>query len=137
MAARLRALDSQVLGAARPPAPPPQRQPSPRAVRLREDWRAWSPAERRRFVAACVLLLLGAAAQACFLVPWAVLSVGTAATVLISRRCRDALRELCWLAGLLNVLALFYVVVLLPSSLLLGMAGALAPPGVRHLAGDS
>lgn len=96
---------------------------------MRDDWRAWSVADRRRFIIACVLLLLGTAAQAFFLVPWAALSVGTLLTVSISRRCRDALRELCYLAALLNVLAVFYVLPLLPSSLLLGLAGLVAPAG--------
>jgi hypothetical protein len=132
MAVRLRELDNRVLGPARPPAPRVFRQPSEKAARLREDWRAWSIAERLRFAAACALLLLGAAAQAWFLVPWAVVAVGTASTVFISRRCRDALRELCYLAALLNVLAGFYALLLLPLSLLLGLAGLIAPSGVRR-----
>lgn len=131
LTARLRGLDQYVLGPAPAPAPRAVRPSSQKIAKLQEDWRAWSVAERGRFVGACVLLLLGTAAQAAFLVPWAVVSVGTLLTVLFSRRCRDTLRLLCYLAALLNVFAFFYVLVLLPSSLLLGLAGFLAPSGVR------
>lgn len=101
------------------------------AARLSRDWSAWTVVERGRFSGSILLLIAGTVSTLVFVVPWALVPLTTVIMIPFSRRCRDSLRWLCYLSSMLNGLALFYVLPLIPASILLALAGLVAPEGVR------
>jgi hypothetical protein len=100
---------------------------------LGQDIRDWSGLKRTRFALALVFIVVGvvAALRSGFAPPWLLLPVALPVVVLTSSRWRLAFRELAFLSAALNLLAFFYVIPLLPSSLLFCIAGLLAPSPLR------
>jgi hypothetical protein len=127
---RLKALDTRVLGQSDAPSGGSSVRRVHGRHKLREDLADWGRRGQVRFWLGWAFGGVGVALSLVLLVPWSFASLLTWCLVPLSRRLRDSMRLLWWLFAVVNALAGFYAILLLPSSVAFAIGAATSPQAV-------